>query len=68
MAYWSVEERNPHTYHTWATCPSGRRIKLDNLWIGSPPGEWTECAICRRLRAETDRVTRTVRETGAASA
>ncbi len=49
MAYWSIEDDNPPTYHTHTNCPSGKRIKIRCLWIGSPPGHRTECAICRRL-------------------
>ena len=49
MAYWSIEDRKPPTYHTRPNCPSGKRIKLESFGIGSPPGERTQCAICLRL-------------------
>ena len=49
MAYWSVEDTEPPTYHTHANCPRGRRIKIDKIWVGSPPGERIQCAICLRL-------------------
>ena len=55
MAYWSIEDKNPPTYHTCTHCPSGRRIKLEKIWVGSPPGERIQCAICLRLEAREAR-------------
>ena len=50
MAYWSIEDKNnPPTYHTHTNCPRGKRIKMDEIWVGSPPGERIQCAICLRL-------------------
>ena len=49
MAYWSVEDKKPPTYHTHTNCPRGRRIKMDKIRVGSPPGERIQCEACLRL-------------------
>ena len=49
MAYWSIEDINPPTYHTCTHCPRGKKIKLEKIWVGSPPGERTHCGICQKL-------------------
>ena len=49
MAYWSLEDNNPPTYHTHTSCPDGKRIKPKKMWVGLPQSYRTMCAICRRL-------------------
>ncbi len=51
MAYWSIEDDNPPTYHTCTSCPDGKRIKPKKMWVGIPQSYRTLCEICRRLEA-----------------
>lgn len=46
MAYWSVADDDPPTYHTCANCPSGQQILRKNRETGSPPADREKCEIC----------------------
>jgi len=51
MAYWSIADDDPPTYHTCLNCPNGRQILPGNRRTGRPPGNREKCGTCKNYEA-----------------
>jgi len=51
MAYWSIADDDPPTYHTCSNCPSGSQILPTNKRTGRPPVGRQKCEICREYES-----------------